>query len=97
MWKLRSFSNKSSCCCSDNPAFSLVHEQPFLKTFEHVTVFLHLHVHVFLYLLGGKGKTPEASHKEEEAPQKGESKKSEKRKSEGKLAKSTEKKKKKKR
>lgn len=45
----------------------------------------------------GKGKTPEASHKEEEAPQKGESKKSEKRKSEGKLAKSTEKKKKKKR
>ncbi|XP_022795542.1 nuclear nucleic acid-binding protein C1D-like isoform X2 [Stylophora pistillata] len=43
------------------------------------------------------GKTPEASHKEEEPPQKGESKKSEKRKSEGKLAKSTEKKKKKKR
>lgn len=37
LWKLRSFSNKSSCCCSDNPAFSLVHEQPFLKTFEHVT------------------------------------------------------------
>ena len=32
------FWNKSSCCCSDNPAFSLVCKLPFLKTFELVTL-----------------------------------------------------------
>ena len=32
------FWNKSSCCCSDNPAFSLVCKLPVLKTFELVTL-----------------------------------------------------------
>ena len=29
--EIRSFWNKSSCCCSDNPAFSLVCKLPILK------------------------------------------------------------------
>ena len=37
-WKLRSFWNKSSCCCSENPAFSLVCKLPFFKIFEPVTL-----------------------------------------------------------
>ena len=37
-WKLRSFWNKSSCCCSDNPAFSLVSKLPVLLKITRVTV-----------------------------------------------------------
>ena len=36
-WKLRSFWNKSSCCCSDNPAFSLVCKLPVLQKITRVT------------------------------------------------------------
>ena len=32
------FWNKSSYCCSDNPAFSLVCKLPFLKTFKLITL-----------------------------------------------------------